>query len=63
MVNTMKIEIFSAGCPLCKETVELVKRLTCPSREVTLVKMQDIQGHILKYYGCASVMARNNNIL
>jgi len=38
------VEIFSAGCPLCTETVELVKRLSCPSCEVTVVDMQDIQG-------------------
>ena len=44
MANTRKIEIFSAGCPLCEETVELVNRLACPSCEVTVVTMQDIQG-------------------
>ena len=44
MANTRKIEIFSAGCPLCKETVELVNRLACPSCEVIIVTMQDTQG-------------------
>jgi glutaredoxin len=46
-VNTMptrKIEVFSAGCPLCKDTVELVNRLSCPSCHVTVVDTQDIQG-------------------
>ncbi len=32
-----KIEIFSAGCPTCKETVELINRIACPSCEVTAV--------------------------
>jgi len=37
-----KIEIFSAGCPVCKETVELVKRLSCPSCEVAVLDMNDL---------------------
>jgi len=41
---TRKIEIFSAGCPLCKDTIELVDRLACPSCDVTVVDMQDIKG-------------------
>jgi len=36
-----KIEIFSAGCPACEETIALVKRVACPSREVTVLDMQD----------------------
>ena len=44
MTDTRKIEIFSAGCPLCEETVELVKNLACPSCEVTIFRMQEKQG-------------------
>ena len=44
MKATRTIEIFSAGCPLCEETVELVKNLACPSCEVTIVTMQEKQG-------------------
>ena len=36
-----KIEIFSAGCPVCKHTVELVKRISCPSCEVAVLDMND----------------------
>lgn len=36
-----KIEIFSADCPLCEETVELVKRVACPSCEITVLDMKD----------------------
>ena len=39
-----KIEVFSAGCPLCKDTVEMVNRLACTSCDVTLVDTQDIKG-------------------
>ena len=41
MHATRKIEIFSAGCPACEETVELVNRVVCPSCEVTVVDMRD----------------------
>ncbi len=36
-----KIEIFSAGCPACDETVGLVKRISCPSCEVAVLDMND----------------------
>ncbi len=41
MTSKRKIEIFSAGCPVCDETIELVNRLACPSCEVTLLDMRD----------------------
>jgi glutaredoxin len=34
-----KIEVFSAGCPTCEETIQLINRLACPSCEVTVVDM------------------------
>ena len=33
------IEIFSAGCPACEETVTLVNRIACPSCDVTVFDM------------------------
>lgn len=41
MSNKRKIEIFSAGCPTCAETVELVNRVACPSCEVNILDMKD----------------------
>jgi glutaredoxin 3 len=35
------IEIFSAGCPACEETVALVNRVAGPSCEVTVLDMSD----------------------
>jgi len=35
------IEVFSAGCPVCDETVEMVKKSACPSCEVTVLDMND----------------------
>ena len=36
-----KIEVFSAGCPACEETVQLVNRMACPSCEVSVLDMND----------------------
>jgi glutaredoxin 3 len=41
MNSTRVIEIFSAGCPACEETVTLVNRIACPSCEVTVLDMHD----------------------
>jgi len=35
-----RIEVFSAGCSTCKETIELVKRLAGSSHEVIVHDMQ-----------------------
>lgn len=39
MSTIRKIEVFSAGCPACEETIELVNRVACPSCEVTVLDM------------------------
>ncbi|MDA2916574.1 thioredoxin family protein [Nitrospinae bacterium AH_259_B05_G02_I21] len=31
-----KVEVFTAGCPLCDEAVALVKQIACPSCEVVV---------------------------
>jgi glutaredoxin 3 len=36
-----KIEIFSAGCPACEETVQMVNRVACSSCEVSVLDMKD----------------------
>ena len=41
MNSTRVIEIFSAGCPACEETVTLVNRIACPSCDVTVLDMHD----------------------
>ena len=38
-----KVEVFSAGCPVCDEAVSLVKRIACPSCEVSVLDMHDKQ--------------------
>lgn len=41
MPANRKIEVFSAGCPACDETVALVKSLACSSCDVNVLSMSD----------------------
>jgi len=41
MTNKRRVEVFSAGCPACQETVALVNSIACPSCEVSVLDMQD----------------------
>ena len=38
---TRTVEIFSAGCAVCTETIQMVQRMACPSCEVTILEMRD----------------------
>lgn len=40
MTAKRKIEVFSAGCPACEETIQLVHRIACPSCDVTVLDMR-----------------------
>ena len=52
------VEVFSAGCPTCDETVQLVQRLACPSCEVTILDMKDnTVAHRAKELGIRSIPA------
>jgi glutaredoxin len=42
MTAKRKIEVFSAGCPACTEVIETVQRAACPSCEVTVHDMNDV---------------------
>lgn len=43
MTTKRKVEVFSAGCPTCDDTVKLVKSVACPSCEVDILDMHDPQ--------------------
>lgn len=56
--NKRKVEVFSAGCGVCDETVALVQSLTCESCDVVVHDMQ--QPEVVakaKRYGVRSVPA------
>ncbi len=57
MANKKKVEIFSAGCSVCKETIETVKRLAA-SHEVLIHDMNNSDvASKAKHYGVRSVPA------
>ena len=41
MATKRTIEIFSAGCPTCEETVTLVNQIACSSCDVTVLDMHN----------------------
>ncbi len=41
MNSKRKVEVFSAGCPVCQDAVDLVQNLACPSCAVTVLDMND----------------------
>ncbi len=43
MANKRKVEVFSAGCGVCDDTVSLLKRIACDSCEVSVLDMRDGQ--------------------
>ena len=41
MTTKRQVEVFSAGCAVCEETVALVNRIACPSCDVQVLDMKD----------------------
>lgn len=58
MATTRKIEVFSAGCAVCEDTIALINRIACPSCEVKILDMHqpDVAAKA-KRYGIRSVPA------
>jgi len=58
MATRKKIEVFSAGCSACKETIELVHRIAGSSHEVVVHDMHKSEvAAQAKHYGVRSVPA------
>ncbi len=58
MTNKRKIEIFSAGCPACDETVQMVNAIACPSCDVQVLDMRQADAAAkAKEYGVKTVPA------
>ena len=58
MEQKRKVEVFTAGCPACEPTVQLVKSVACPSCDVQVLDMNkpDVAAKA-KQYGVTSVPA------
>jgi len=50
-----KVEVFTAGCPLCEETVQLVNKIACPSCDVTVYDLKKKGLEKAREYGVSSV--------
>ncbi len=58
MNGKRKIEVFSAGCPACQETIDLVNNVACPSCDVSVLDMnQDEVAQRAKSLGIRTVPA------
>lgn len=52
------VEVFSAGCTICEDMVNLVRRVACPSCAVTILDMHDPAiARRAKHIGIRSVSA------
>lgn len=38
-----RVEVFTAGCPVCDEAVELIRRIACDSCEIEVLNLSDEQ--------------------
>jgi len=53
-----KVEVFTAGCPVCTDLVDLVRATACPNCEVTVYNLNQGQGaEEAKKYGVTAVPA------
>jgi len=41
MTEKRKVEIYSAGCPVCTDTINLVNKIACPSCEIFVYDMHE----------------------
>ena len=58
MATTRKIEVFSAGCAVCEDTIALINSIACPSCEVEILDMHKPEvARKAKQYGIRSVPA------
>jgi len=58
MADKRRIEIFSASCPACEETIQMVNALACPSCDVQVLDMrQEDAATKAKEYGIKTVPA------
>jgi glutaredoxin 3 len=41
MSTKRKVEVFSAGCPVCNDAVDMIKRISCKDCEINVLDMKD----------------------
>ncbi|PKN61712.1 MAG: glutaredoxin [Deltaproteobacteria bacterium HGW-Deltaproteobacteria-15] len=66
MEKKRRIEVFTAGCPVCEGVVDMVKELSCQHCELTFYDLHNHEGmDQAKTYGVTAVpaVAVNGNLL
>jgi glutaredoxin len=66
MSKKRKVEVFTAGCPVCEGVVNMVNELACPHCEVTIYNLNNDEGvEEAKAYGVDAVpsIAVNGHLL
>jgi len=61
-MSKRKIEVFSAGCFLCRDAIEQIKNEACQSCEIVVYELNDLESNSevarkVKEYGISSVPA------
>ncbi|MDI6852787.1 MAG: MerR family transcriptional regulator [Deltaproteobacteria bacterium] len=55
-MDKRKVEVFTAGCPVCADLVDLVQKTACPHCEVTVYNLNEGQGvKEAEHYGITAV--------
>ena len=52
-----QVEVFTAGCPVCEPTVQLVQEMACSDCEVTVYDLSKHGAEKIKEYGITTVPA------
>ena len=52
-----QVEVFTAGCPVCEPTVQLVQEMACSNCEVTVYDLSKQGAEKIKEYGITTVPA------
>lgn len=52
-----QVEVFTAGCPICEPTVQLVEELACSDCEVTVYDLREQGADQARQYGVTTVPA------
>ena len=56
MVQKRRVEVFTAGCPVCQGVVDMVNELTCPDCDVTIHNLNKNEGvEEAKAYGVTAM--------
>lgn len=56
MQTKRKVEVFTAGCPLCQGVVDMVQELSCPNCDITYYNISKNEGlDLVKAYKVSAV--------